>query len=94
MEEQNNSCVMHKKVCDELQDLYRRKNHDYGDSFHLSYVKWGLPMAAIRLEDKINRFETLIKDESEVKNESMRDTLVDLANYSILTIMEIDRGAE
>lgn len=90
METQNNNCVMHKKVCDELTDLYRRKNHDYGDSFHLSYVKWGLPMAAIRLGDKLQRFETLIRAESQV-DESVRDTLVDLANYSIMTLIELDR---
>lgn len=82
---------MHRKICEELTELYRKKNHDYGDSFHLSYAKWGLPMAAIRLEDKLNRFETLIKAEREVKDESIRDTLIDLANYAIMTVMELDR---
>ena len=91
MEQQNNNCVMHKKVCDELTELYRRKNNDYGDSFHVTYVKWGLPMAAIRLGDKLQRFETLIRAESEVKDESIRDTLIDLANYAIMTVMELDR---
>lgn len=91
METQNNNCVMHKKVCDELTELYRRKNHDYGDSFHLSYVKWGLPMAAIRLGDKLQRFETLIRAESAIKDESIRDTLIDLSNYAIMTVMELDR---
>lgn len=90
METQNNNCVMHKKVCDELTELYRRKNHDYGDSFHITYEKWGLPMAAIRLGDKLQRFETLIRAESQV-DESVRDTLVDLANYAIMTVMELDR---
>lgn len=90
METQNNNCVMHKKVCDELTDLYRRKNHDYDDSFHITFEKWGLPMAAIRLGDKLQRFETLIRAESQV-DESVRDTLVDLANYAIMTVMELDR---
>lgn len=87
---ETDNVTMHKKVCDELTDLYRRKNHDYGGSFHLSYVKWGLPMAAIRLGDKLQRFETLIRAESQV-DESVRDTLVDLANYAIMTVMELDR---
>lgn len=82
---------MHKAVCDELNALYERKNHDYGDSYHNTYLKWGLPMAAIRLEDKLNRFETLIRAEGQVKDESIRDTLIDLANYSIMTVMELDR---
>ena len=80
----------HERICDELNQLYERKNHDYGGSFHLTYQKWGLPMAAIRLEDKLQRFETLIKAEKKVKDESIRDTLIDLANYSIMTVMELD----
>lgn len=90
MEQQKNQCVMHKKICDELTELYRKKNHDYGDSYHKSILKWGWPMAAIRLEDKLNRFETLIKSDGEVKDETMRDTLLDLANYSIMAILELD----
>ena len=80
---------MHKKICDELTELYRKKNHDYGDSFHKSFIKWGWPMVAIRLEDKLNRFETLIKSEGEVKDETIRDTLLDLSNYAIMTVMEM-----
>lgn len=85
--------TQHKTICDELNKLYAKKNHDYGDSFHLTYAKWGLPMAAIRLSDKLSRFETLILAESQV-DESIRDTLIDLANYSIMTVMELDRKEE
>ena len=56
MEQQNNQCVMHSQICNELTEIYRKKNHDYGDSYHKSFQKWGWPMAAIRLEDKLNRF--------------------------------------
>ena len=91
MEQQNDNCVRHHEICEELTRLYSKKNHDYGDSFHVTYVKWGLPMAAIRLGDKMQRFETLIKAENEVKDESIRDTLIDLANYAIMTVMELDR---
>ena len=84
----------HRMICDELNKLYEKKNHDYGDSFHKSYEEFGLTMAAIRLDGKLNRFKTLIKVESKVKDESIRDTLIDLANYSILTIMEIDMESE
>lgn len=83
---------LHEQICKELTDIYRRKNHDYGDSFHLTFEKWGLPMAAIRLSDKLQRFETLIRSESQV-DESIRDTLIDLANYAIMTVIELDMKA-
>jgi hypothetical protein len=54
-----------------------------------------MAMARIRLSDKLNRFKTLTKTNSqEVKDESIRDTLVDLANYAIMTIMEMDRKGD
>lgn len=90
----NESVLRHKGVTEELNALYERKNHDYGDSFHLTWEKFGAVMAAIRLEDKLQRFETLIRAESKLHDESIRDTLMDLANYSIMSIMELDREAE
>lgn len=81
----------HAAICQELTELYARKNHDYGDSFHITFQKWGLTMSAIRLGDKLQRLETLIRAESQVKDESIRDTLIDLANYAIMTVMELDR---
>lgn len=82
----------HARLCEELNDLYRRKNHDYGDSFHESWIEWGLPMAAIRIGDKYKRLVSLLKGaEQAVKDESIRDTLIDLANYALMTAMELDR---
>lgn len=78
----------------ELYELYCAKNQDYGDSFGKTYEEYGPVMAAIRLEDKLRRFKQLIKSESMVKDESIRDTLVDLANYSIMTIIELDKEKE
>lgn len=81
----------HKLICEELNKLYEKKNHDYGDSFHLSFIEEGMAMARIRLGDKLNRFKTLSrKDNQEVKDESIRDTLIDLANYAIMTILEME----
>lgn len=86
---------MHKNITVELNELYERKNKDYGDSFHISYLEEGMAMARIRLTDKLNRFKTLTKTNSqEVKDESIRDTLVDLANYAIMTVMEMDRKGD
>lgn len=81
----------HQKICNELNALYAKKNHDYGDSFHLSFVEEGMAMARIRLGDKLNRFKTLSRNnKQEVNDESIRDTLIDLANYAIMTLLEME----
>ena len=80
----------HRQVCAELNSLYSRKNADYGDSFSHTYAEYGMTVACIRLSDKLERLKRLTKADAEVKDESIRDTLVDLANYSIMTIMEVD----
>lgn len=83
----------HWELCRELQELYHRKNLDHGDSFHLSFLEEGLAMPRIRLGDKYLRFKTLTSGEKQrVSDESIRDTLIDLANYSIMTIMELDQA--
>ena len=82
---------MHREICEEINDLYARKNHDYGDSFHQTFVEEGMAMARIRLGDKFNRFKTLSRNEEQkVNDESIRDTLIDLANYAIMTVLELD----
>lgn len=81
----------HALICDEIKELYKRKNTDYGDSFHKTFVEEGVAMARIRLSDKLERFKRLTKSgEQNVKDESIRDTLIDLANYSIMTILELE----
>jgi len=88
--------LRHKAICDELNKLYEKKNHDYGDSFHQTFVEEGLAMTRIRLGDKFSRFKTLSwltnsdSDQQQVTDESIRDTLIDLANYAIMTILEMD----
>lgn len=85
----------HRIILNELSELYARKNHDYGDSFHQSYIEDGLAMARIRLGDKMARFKTLTREGGrEVQDESIRDTLLDLANYAIMTLMELEREEE
>ena len=80
----------HKNICDELNRIYRNKNKDYGDSFTKSFEKYGLTSSAIRLGDKFYRFENLINEAAWVKDESVEDTLMDMANYCIMTLIEID----
>ena len=45
--------------------------------------------------DKMNRIVSLVtKDQQKVNDESLRDTLIDIANYAVMTIMEIDKKKE
>lgn len=81
----------HAEICKEINDLYERKNHDYGDSFHQTFVEEGMAMARIRLGDKFSRFKTLSRSGGQkVNDESIRDTLIDLANYAIMTVLEME----
>lgn len=87
----SNKVERHERICEQLNSLYEKKNHDYGDSFHLSFLEEGMAMPRIRLGDKFNRFKTLSRDtKREVDDESIRDTLLDLANYAIMTILEME----
>lgn len=88
----SNKVQRHAKICEELNALYEKKNHDYGDSFHLSFLEEGMAMPRIRLGDKFNRFKALSRGtKQEVNDESIRDTLIDLANYAIMTILEMEQ---
>lgn len=81
----------HAEICKEINNLYERKNHDYGDSFHQTFAEEGMAMARIRLGDKFSRFKTLSRSgEQKVNDESIRDTLIDLANYAIMTVLEME----
>ena len=81
----------HMEICKELNQIYRDKNHDYGDSFGETYKKLGIISAVTRITDKVNRLQSLCTNENKVKDESISDTLKDLANYAIMTLIELDR---
>ena len=86
-----NKIEKHKIICEKLNALYEAKNADYGDSFGKSYREYGLTMSCIRLEDKLNRLKSLNFSRTiKVKNESIEDTLMDLANYAIMTLIELE----
>ena len=60
-----------------------------------TFVEEGMAMARIRLGDKFNRFKTLSRSgEQKVDDESIRDTLIDLANYAIMTVLEMEVSAD
>ena len=85
----------HKEICAELSEIYRKKNEAYGDSFGKTFRELGIISAVTRMEDKMNRIASLATGaKNEVADESIRDTLKDLANYAIMTLIEMEDEAE
>lgn len=80
----------HYAICQKLNQVYKAKNHDYGDSFGDTYKKLGIISAVTRLSDKMNRLMSLaVSHEAQVKDEKIEDTLLDMANYAIMTLIEL-----
>lgn len=76
-----------KKIQSEGLELFIKKNTDYGDAF----AKYGIIGVLIRIEDKMQRFISISKNNiSLVRDESIRDTLIDLHNYSAMALMLFD----
>lgn len=89
-----NKSEKHMIICTELNDLYKRKNHDYGDSFGETYNKLGIISAVTRITDKVNRLQSLCTKGQLVNDESIKDTLMDTANYAIMTLIELREDDE
>jgi len=75
------------KVQEEAADIFERKNQDYGDAF----AKYGPVGVIIRMGDKIDRLASITKKGvTLVDDESLRDTALDLMNYSCMLVMLMD----
>lgn len=84
-----NKIEIHKEICDNLNKTYIAKNADYGDSFARVRREEGEAVILVRLKDKLYRLETLLHgEEAKVAGESIDDTLLDLANYCIMELVE------
>lgn len=83
------------KITKQMLETYNAKNKDYGNSFDKSLDKFGLVASVVRLGDKMHRIESLYnKTDFQVKNESIKDTLLDMANYAIMTIMWLNKNTK
>lgn len=79
---------IHMRICKELNGLYVMKNADYGDSFSKAR-KDVQNYTNGKLYDKVNRFINLTQNgDQRVKDETIEDTLMDLANYAIMELVE------
>ena len=88
------SVTRHQEICDVLTRTYVAKNHDYGDSFGQDFREYGMIVPVIMLGNKYRRIKQLSKLDNMVSSEGIRDSLLDLANYAIMTVMEMDRQRE
>lgn len=83
-----NKIELHKQICGNMHNTYKAKNADYGDSFAKVRREY-LEAICIRLMDKLERLKTLLKGaEQQVKGESIDDTLLDIANYAVMELLE------
>lgn len=80
-------------IVQEMSELYKKKNANYGDSFARLYQDLGPIAGLVPLYNKLHRASSLIKGEHN-DFESLEDTLVDLANYAIMNIIELRRPKE
>ena len=85
----------HKKILDEMADTFSKKNSDYGNAFEEVLDDLGASYAVGRLKEKHKRLTKLVtSSKQEVDDESIEDTLLDMANYAVLTIMWLQKQKE
>jgi hypothetical protein len=79
-----------KEIQNECRGVFEKKNTDYGDAF----AQFGTIGVLVRISDKISRAVNITKNGiTLVDDEKLRDTLLDLHNYSAMGIMLIDEKA-
>ena len=90
------------ELLEELRTLHLSKSQDYGsDSDPLANIRQGAEFVGIepwrgcmvRVADKVQRLKTYCRT-GRLVHEGVRDTLLDLAAYSLLAIVLFDEGAK
>lgn len=87
--------IIFNAITAEMNDLYADKNADYGDSFGQTFDKLGIISAVTRISDKYNRLVSLATkpdDEIMIKDEKIEDTLMDMACYCVMTLVELKKN--
>lgn len=86
----NPKVELHMNLCADLHETYVAKNTAYGDSFSVTFKEFGIISALTRMSDKWNRIKALAAGaRNDVNDESLEDSLMDLANYCTMTVMEL-----
>ncbi|MFK3936573.1 nucleotide modification associated domain-containing protein [Alkalihalobacillus sp. NPDC078783] len=82
---------IHKEILDDMHEIYKAKNADYGNSFGVQFDKFGLLSLVIRLNDKLSRLEQLVSNDAQVKDEKIEDTILDACNYCAMALVELHK---
>lgn len=86
--------VMFRELTTQMNDTFAKKRHDYGQTTEETYKKFGPVSMLTRMHDKMGRLDTLLVsgDRNQVEDERVEDTLLDLANYALITILEMRKA--
>lgn len=87
----NEEIKVFKEITDNMVSIFEKKRNDYGQTTTQMIEKYGFLPMVIKLDDKLGRLTQLLinNKEQKVKDESVEDTLLDLANYAIITMIEL-----
>lgn len=95
MIEYNKQVEQFKSLTSDMIATYSRKNKDYGNSFSRMCREYGNTYPIIHLDEKLARIKAiLLAGDNAVKDETAIDSLLDLACYSLMTIMELQEQQE
>lgn len=95
MIEYNKQVEQFKSLTSDMIATYSRKNRDYGNSFCRMCREYGHTYPIIHLDEKLARIKSiLLTGDNAVKDETAVDSLLDLACYSLMTIMELQEQQE
>ena len=90
-ESKTDKYARHKEITDYMHKTYVSKNKDYGNSFERTHKEIGSKASLGRIADKFYRLQNIIlNDEQHVEDETVKDTLIDMANYAIMFAMELE----
>ena len=79
----------HKIICNELNEIYKNKNQNYGNSYAKTRRVMGRKAFLVRMMDKMHRLENMILNKDpDLVGESIEDTILDMANYCIMERVE------
>ena len=96
MSKMNQTNNTFEELAKEMVALQDRKNADYGNAFGNIYQELaqnskemanGYALGSIK--NKVNRLVTLMSGQEAQVDESIEDSLIDLASYSLMTLVEI-----
>lgn len=82
-------------LTEQMNDVFSKKRRDYGQTTSETFAKFGPISMLVRMHDKMGRLDNLLgKGQQNFVSESIEDTLLDLANYALITILELRKRDE